>query len=141
MGRWRGEYNKDFAPIKVLVLGTRKTCNNLIQICQLVARQNYCGNHPHNFYIQLFAETGFIGFIFGCMMFGYIIITCFKARQEMFKCPMAATAFVTPLGLFFPLQQFGSFYGQWGNLFIWFAIGFAMSQYQGWRNSKNYSVK
>ena len=54
----------------------------------------------------------------------------------MFECPMAATAFVTPLGLFFPLQQFGSFYGQWGNLFTWFAIGFAVSQYQGWRNSK-----
>ena len=31
---------------------------------------------------------------------------------------------------YFPLQQFGSFYGQWGNLFIWFAIGFALSQVQ-----------
>ena len=46
---------------------------------------------------------------------------------------MAATAFVVPFGLFFPLQQFGSFYGQWGNLFTWFAIAFAVSQYQGWR--------
>ena len=24
-----------------------------------------------------------------------------------------------------------------GNLFPWFAIGFAVSQYQGWRKSKN----
>ena len=46
---------------------------------------------------------------------------------------MAATAFVVPFALFFPIQQFGSFYGQWGNLFTWFAIGFAISQYQGWR--------
>ena len=38
---------------------------------------------------------------------------------------MAATAFVVPFGLFFPIQQFGSFYGQWGNLFTWFAIAFA----------------
>ena len=43
---------------------------------------------------------------------------------------MAATAFVIPFGLFFPMQQFGSFYGQWGNLFIWFAVGFALSQVQ-----------
>ena len=78
--------------------------------------KNYCGNHPHNFYIQLFAETGIIGLIFGCIMFGSIIITCFKARKENFDCPMAATAFVVPFGLFFPFQQFGSFYGQWGNL-------------------------
>ena len=93
---------------------------------------NYCGNHPHNFYVQLFAEAGIIGLIFGCLMFVSIIITCFRARLENFNCPMAATAFVVPLGLFFPLQQFGSFYGQWGNLFIWFAIAFAISQYQGW---------
>ena len=50
---------------------------------------------------------------------------------------MAATAFIVPLGLFFPLQQFGSFYGQWGNLFTWFAIAFAVSQYQGWRKTSN----
>ena len=37
---------------------------------------------------------------------------------------MAQTAFVIPLGMFFPLQQFGSFFGQWGNLFIWISIGF-----------------
>ena len=59
----------------------------------------------------------------------------------MLNCPMAATAFITPFGLFFPLQQFGSFYGQWGNLFTWFAIGFAISQYQGWRNSKSTLLK
>ena len=70
-------------------------------------------------------------------MFTSIIWTCFKARRKNLECPMAATAFVVPFGLFFPIQQFGSFYGQWGNLFIWFAIGFALSQYQGWRNIKS----
>ena len=99
--------------------------------------KNYCGNHPHNFYIQLFAEVGVIGLFIGCIMFGSIITTCYKARLENFNCPMAATAFVVPFGFFFPIQQFGSFYGQWGNLFTWFAIAFAVSQYQGWRKPKN----
>ena len=63
-------------------------------------------------------------------MFASITVSCFKVRKTNFNCPMAATAFVIPFGLFFPLQQFGSFYGQWGNLFIWFAIGFALSQVQ-----------
>ena len=40
----------------------------------------------------------------------------------------SATAFVIPFGIFFPLQNTNSFFGQWGNLFIWFAIGFALSQ-------------
>jgi len=51
---------------------------------------------------------------------------------------MAATAFVVPFGLFFPIQQFNSFYGQWGNLFTWFAIAFAVSQYQGWRETRKF---
>ena len=66
-------------------------------------------------------------------MFVSIIVACYKARKHNSDCPMIATAFVIPLALFFPLQQFGSFYGQWGNLFTWFAIGFAVAQYQGWR--------
>ena len=66
-------------------------------------------------------------------MFVSIITTCFKARLKNFECPMAATAFIVPFGLFFPIQQFGSFYGQWGNLFTWFAIGFALSQFQNFK--------
>ena len=66
-----------------------------------------------------------------------IIMTCYKARKENFDCPMAATAFVIPFGLYFPLQQFGSFYGQWGNLFSWFAIAFALSQVQNFRRNTN----
>ena len=50
---------------------------------------------------------------------------------------MSATAFVVPFAMFFPLQQFGSFYGQWGNLFMWFAIAFAISQFQDWEKTKS----
>ena len=122
--------------------GTRETCKTLdTNLPEWLPGKNYCGNHPHNFYVQLFAETGFIGLILGCLMFGSIILTCLKARKENFDCPMAATAFVVPFGLLFPFQQFGSFYGQWGNLFTWFAIAFAISQYQGWEKTKNSAYK
>ena len=46
--------------------GTRKTCKNLdTNLPDWLPGKNYCGNHPHNFYIQLFAETGLIGLIIG----------------------------------------------------------------------------
>ena len=139
-GAWRGGIQQGLlTPIKGIgPSGTRHTCKYLDTTLPVwLPGKNYCGNHPHNFYIQLFSETGGIGLLLGCIMFVSIIITCLKARLENFNCPMAATAFVVPLGMFFPLQQFGSFYGQWGNLFTWFAIAFAISQYQGWRKSKN----
>ena len=134
-GAWRSGIQQGIlTPIKGIgPSGTRKTCQNLnTDQLQWLPGKNYCGNHPHNFYIQLFAEVGIIGLIIGAFMFFSIILTCYKARKENFDCPMSATAYITPLALFFPIQQFGSFYGQWGNLFIWFAIGFAISQYQNW---------
>ena len=140
-GAWRGGIQQGLiTPITGIgPSGTRNTCANLdTSLPKWLPGRNYCGNHPHNFYIQLFAEVGVIGLFIGCIMFTSIITTCYKARVENFNCPMAATAFVVPFGLFFPIQQFGSFYGQWGNLFTWFAIAFAVSQYQGWRKKDCY---
>jgi O-antigen ligase len=138
-GSWRGGIQQALVtPAKGIgPSGTRNSCVKLDTNLPIwLPGKNYCGNHPHNFYIQLFAEVGIFGLIIGCIMFTSIILTCYKARLANFDCPMAATAFVIPLGLFFPLQQFGSFYGQWGNLFIWFAIAFAVSQNQEWRKLK-----
>ena len=135
-GAWRGGIQQGLiTPIKGAgPSGTRNTCATLdTNLPEWLPGKNYCGNHPHNFYVQLLAETGIIGLFFGCLMFGSIIWTCFKNRKENFDCPMAATAFIIPFGLFFPMQQFGSFYGQWGNLFTWFAIGFAVSQVQSYK--------
>lgn len=135
-GSWRGGIQQGLLTplIGVGPSGTRNSCKFLdTNLPHWLPGKNYCGNHPHNFYIQLFAETGVFGLLAGCVMFASIILTCFKARFQNFNCPMSATAFIIPLALFFPLQQFGSFYGQWGNLFIWFAIGFSISQFQGWR--------
>ena len=137
-GSWRGGIQQGLmTPIKGIgPSGTRHTCKNLnTNLPKWLPGENNCGNHPHNIYVQLFAEAGVIGLFIGCVMFVSIIISCYKIRRINFDCPMAATAFVIPFGLFFPMQQFGSFYGQWGNLFIWFALGFALSQVQ--KSTKN----
>jgi Lipid A core - O-antigen ligase and related enzymes len=141
-GVWRSGIQQGLiTPIKGIgPSGTRKTCINLdTNLPKWLPGKNLCANHPHNYYIQLLAETGIIGLIIGCSMIFSIIFTCYQARKNNSNCPMMATAFVIPFALFFPIQQFGSFYGQWGNLFSWFAIAFAISQYQGWRNSNNNS--
>ena len=114
--------------------GSRHTCGLLGE--HWLPGVNYCGNHPHNFYIQMFAETGFIGLIIGCFMIFYILKTCWLSRKYLPNCFMAKTAFIIPLAVFFPFQQTGSFFGQWNNLFMWFAIGFALSNFQNWQKIK-----
>lgn len=86
-----------------------------------------CDNHPHNFYIQLLAETGVIGLIAGVLMIASIIWAAFSGWRENRSNVVAATAFVIPFGLFFPIQSTGDYFGQWNNIFMWSAIALALA--------------
>ena len=55
----------------------RKMCPTLTQGFDLVD----CHPHPHNYYIQLLAETGVIGLVAGCIMITSIILACFSYRK------------------------------------------------------------
>ena len=136
-GAWRSGIQQGLQK-PILGLGpssSRKHCSKMLeQDTSWLPGKNYCGNHPHNFYIQLFAETGIIGLIFGTLMFYFIFYTCFSGRNNIPQCPMISISYIIPLAFFFPLQQTGSFFGQWGNLFIWFPIGFCMAQIQDYKS-------
>ena len=86
-----------------------------------------CDNHPHNYYIQMLAETGILGFATGVFMICTIIWTLFRAGRANRQNIVAATAFIVPLGLFFPLQSTADFFGQWNNIFMWSAVALSMA--------------
>ena len=86
-----------------------------------------CDNHPHNFYIQLLAETGILGFAAGLFMISAMLITLFRAGRANTQNVAAATAYIVPLGLFFPLQSTADFFGQWNNIFLWSAVALSMA--------------
>ncbi|MDA8536905.1 O-antigen ligase family protein [Alphaproteobacteria bacterium] len=86
-----------------------------------------CANHPHNYFIQLLTETGVIGFGTGSLMIVSIIWAAFAGWRKNRDNVVAATAFVVPFGLFFPIQSTGDFFGQWNNIFMWSAIALALA--------------
>ena len=86
-----------------------------------------CHTHPHNYYIQILAETGIIGLVFGCVMLGAIIWSCAQTSIKGRADVVMATAVIIPLGLFFPLQSTADFFGQWNNIFMWSAVALALS--------------
>ena len=86
-----------------------------------------CDNHPHNYYIQFLTETGVIGLITGSVMIISIIWAAFAGWRQNRANVVAATAFVIPFGLFFPIQSTGDFFGQWNNIFMWSAIALALA--------------
>ena len=86
-----------------------------------------CHNHPHNFYSQLLTETGIIGLVTGSLMITSIIWAAFAGWRQNRANVVAATAFVIPFGLFFPIQTTGDFFGQWNNIFMWSAVALALA--------------
>jgi O-antigen ligase len=115
-----------FKTAPILGLGTgnyRILCPEIM----LEKAEDACHPHPHNYYIQMLAETGVIGFIFGCIMIGAILWktgqTSLRGRGHV----TAATAFIVPLSFFFPIQSTADFFGQWNNVFMWSAIALALA--------------
>ena len=92
-----------------------------------VSSEFVCHNHPHNFYSQLLTETGVIGLVTGSLMIVSIIWAAFAGWRKNRDNVVAATAFVVPFGLFFPIQSTGDFFGQWNNIFMWSAIAVALA--------------
>ncbi len=136
-GAWRSGIQQGLIK-PVIGLGpssSRKHCKTLPEKgIDWLPGKNYCGNHPHNYYIQIFAETGLVGLTLSILMFYFLFNTCWKGRILNPRCPIASICYIIPLAFFFPFQQTGSFFGQWGNLFIWFPIGFCIAQMQDYKS-------
>jgi len=103
--------------------------NFRIMCAEIVAgRAGYaCHPHPHNFYVQLLGEAGAIGLMLGSIFLGSIIWACFSASLKNRQNVFAATAWVVPFGLFWPIASTADFFGQWNNIFLWSAVALALT--------------
>ena len=91
-----------------------------------------CENNPHNFYIQLLAETGLVGSMPFILVFFGIIYLFFKHINSIFirKKPffdekqicLLTTVFIT----FWPLVPSGNLFNNWINSIIFLPIGFIL---------------
>lgn len=92
-----------------------------------------CNLHPHNYYIQLLAETGIVGLLFLIMFYGYFcyflikqfICMIFKNYQKLMS--FDNFIFIMILVVFWwPVIPTMSFYNNWNNVFLMLPLGFLM---------------
>lgn len=101
----------------------RVSCADLVRLHPTME----CGNHPHNYYLQLLGETGFLGFCSGVIFLCAVVWMCFNAGSQTPTNPIVKVAWVVPFGLFWPIASTADFFGQWNNIFMWSSVALAMS--------------
>jgi len=100
-----------------------------------------CTTHPHNFYIQMLAENGIIGFFFISFIFFYVfyeIIVEFFRRTFNKRKKYANITLFTLMSVFlnlWPINPSGNFFNNWLSVLIYFPLGFL---FYFLKNNKNH---
>jgi len=101
-----------------------------------------CMTHPHNFYVQLLAETGITGFLFLIGALSYVFYTAFRQfKSIIFKQKRPLTDYQVCLlaGILITLWPFspnGSFFNNWLMVVYSLPIGFYLQSIYSKKNRK-----
>jgi O-antigen ligase len=115
--------------VKTFRINCKNTVNEkLSKLQSSIPNLVFCNTHPHNYYLQLLAETGLIGFSFVLAVFIKLIFNYLKEAYSLIKKDKIINKeYITILsGLItyiWPLTTTGSFFNNWICSILFLQIG------------------
>ena len=118
-----------FLDNKLFGVGTkmfRKVCDDP----KYYVNHNSCTTHPHNFYMQMLAENGLIGFFGLLIIFLKIVYELFKKITLIYSKPLeykVDSSLLILIGLFmnlWPIVPSGNLFNNWLSILIYLPVGF-----------------
>ena len=90
-----------------------------------INKERDCPNHPHNIYLQLINETGFLGFFIFSLFFVFILKEIINLRLNFYEHKyynMQLCILISIFTNFFPISQTGDFFNNWLSIVFFFPI-------------------
>ncbi len=96
--------------------------------CKLYKTSKNCSTHPHNYYLQLLAETGFIGFVFIFFIFLKLLFNYFRQIFYLLKNEKNINkSYILILSglvsFIWPVITTGSFFNNWICTILFLQVG------------------
>jgi len=94
--------------------------------CQQNSVTDFCGDHPHNIYIELFTESGIVGLVLFLTMF-YFIGATYYPLPDFAKNPVLTGVLIGILFTIFPFLSSMGFFQNSYAVPLWFMLGWGLS--------------
>lgn len=86
-----------------------------------------CSTHPHNFYLEWFAESGLPGLVLFVLMLAALARRLWQAWRAGYSRDWMAGPVIAVIIQLWPVATTASFFSNWSGALVWLAVGWALA--------------